>query len=49
MKKLTYLEAFQCMKEFLEMYYSNTKSDDVGDILSAPQLSIWFDRSGPNA
>ena len=42
-KKLTYLEAFNCMREFLEIYYSNTKSDDVGDILSATQLSIWKD------
>lgn len=42
-KKLTYLEAFHCMREFLELYYSNTKSDDVGDILSATQLSIWED------
>ncbi|WP_316359478.1 hypothetical protein [Candidatus Neptunichlamydia sp. REUL1] len=40
-KTLTYLEAFNGMREFLEMYYNNTKSDDVGDILSATQLSIW--------
>lgn len=31
------------MREFLELYYSHTKSDDVGDILSATQLSIWED------
>lgn len=41
--KLTYFEAFNCMREFLEIYYSNTKSNDVGDILSATQLSIWED------
>lgn len=27
MKTPTYLEAFQCMREFLEMYYSNTKKN----------------------
>lgn len=42
-KQLTYLEAFHCMREFLEIYYNNTKSDDVGDILSATQLTLWKD------
>lgn len=40
---LTCFEAFNCMREFLEIYYNNTKSDDVGDILSATQLSLWED------
>ncbi len=42
-KNITYFEAFDCMREFLEIYYNNTKSDDVGDILSTTQLSIWED------
>ncbi len=44
-KQLTYLEAFKCMREFLEMYYKNTESEDIGDILSDTQLSLWEDGS----
>lgn len=40
-KKLTYLEAFHCMREFLEIYYSNTKSDDVGSLLGELSFDIW--------
>ena len=31
------------MQNFLEKYYEETNSDDVGDILSATQLSLWED------
>ena len=44
-EKLSYIEAFNCMREFLEIYYKNTKSNDVGDILSDTQFSFWADGS----
>jgi hypothetical protein len=30
---LTNLQAFECMKCFLERYYFRTKSDDIGSLL----------------
>lgn len=37
-KKLTYLEAFNSMRCFLEKYYEETDSDDVGSLLGDIQL-----------
>ena len=42
---LSYEEAFKCMREFLEIYYQNTHSDDISDVLSDTQMSFWKDGS----
>ncbi len=37
-KKLTYLEAFKIMSCFLENYYNQTSSEDIGLLLSEIQI-----------
>jgi hypothetical protein len=37
-KQLTDLQAFQAMTKFLENFYNNTASDDVGLLLGGMQL-----------
>ncbi|MCB1068122.1 MAG: hypothetical protein KDK56_08050 [Simkania sp.] len=50
--KLTYLEAFNSMRCFLEKYYQLTDSDDVGSLLGIMQFledgstadpAVWLD------
>lgn len=50
--KITKMEAFLAMKEFLNSYYKMTKSDDVGALLGAMEIledgetadpAIWED------
>lgn len=57
--KLTILQAFKAMYAFLESYYNQTKSDDLGLLLSCLQLfpeggtfdpamwQEWLDAIGP--
>ena len=40
-ENLSYLEAFHCMRNFLEIYYENTHSKDVAGILSDTQIPFW--------
>jgi len=37
-KSLTYLEAFKAMCCFLEKYYEQTSSDDIGSLLGEMQI-----------
>ena len=37
-KNLSYLEAFQAMCCFLEKYYDQTSSDDIGSLLGEMEL-----------
>ncbi len=37
-ENLTYLEAFKAMRCFLENYYDQTNSDDVGSLLGEMQI-----------
>jgi len=37
-ESLTYLEAFKAMSCFLEKYYDQTSSDDIGSLLGEIQL-----------
>jgi|HubBroStandDraft_4_1064222.scaffolds.fasta_scaffold325676_1 hypothetical protein len=41
-KKLTELEAFQAMIKFLDIYYQNTFSDDIGSLLGDMNLDNFF-------
>ena len=36
--KLTYIQSFNAMRRFLEMYYERTSSDDVGSLLGDLQI-----------
>ncbi len=44
-EKLTYLEAFKSMQCFLEKYYEETQSDDIGSLLGDISLGMWEDGS----
>jgi len=52
MEKLTEKQVFLMMIEFLDIYYQQTKSDDIGSFLGSLQLleddqpadlAIWYD------
>ena len=52
MKELTIEEAFEAMTLFLEIYYENTNSEDVGGLLSSMMIlengitadpAVWHD------
>jgi hypothetical protein len=52
MEKLTEKQAFLAMIEFLDTYYQQTKSDDIGALLGGLQLledgkpadpAMWYD------
>ncbi len=42
---LTHKEAFMAMKSFLEKFYEETNSEDVGVILGELSSDIWQDGS----
>ena len=42
---LTYREAFVAMQNFLEKYYEETNSDDVGSLLGEISFDIWEEES----
>ena len=43
--KLSYQEAFTAMQFFLEKYYEETSSDDIGCLLGEISMNIWSDGS----
>ncbi|MEO5970413.1 MAG: hypothetical protein ABIQ95_10845 [Bdellovibrionia bacterium] len=47
--KLTYLEAFNSMRHFLERYYERTKSNDIGSLLGDLQLLQDMSTADPAA
>ncbi|HZS77310.1 MAG TPA: hypothetical protein VFA41_11910 [Ktedonobacteraceae bacterium] len=45
MEKLTIRQAYDAMILFLENYYQQTNSDDVGALLGDLSMEIWADGS----
>ena len=43
--QLTYLEDFKAMQCFLEKYYKETNSDDIGCLLGEMSFDVWKDMS----
>ncbi|NGX46999.1 MAG: hypothetical protein K1000chlam3_00368 [Chlamydiae bacterium] len=48
-ESLTHLEAFKAMRCFLEKYYEQTSSDDIGSLLGEMQILEAHRRADPAA